>query len=159
MQDDNPYQPPGSSVQDANVPLGSAATARLFRFLVVASTVCWAIATMLQWIDLPIADDTRAMHDMVQGYGALFFDPSGLIYFVFIAMWLIAAVGFFLFKGWGRSLFVWTYAITFLYHLFSGLVVHYAFEYELYILSTLFDGAALALAYTDPLKQRFERGG
>ena len=159
MQNNNPYQPPEAAVQDATTPIGSAAIARAFRFLVVASTVCWGIATMLQWIELPVAEGTQIMHDMAQGYGAPFYDESGLIYFVFIALWLTATLGLFLFKAWGRSLFVWTYAITFLYHLFSGLAVHYAFEYELYLLSTLCDGAALALAYTDPLKHRFERSG
>lgn len=157
MSDPNPYRPPGSTVQDASFPLGLKATSRVFRFLVVASTVCWAIASMLQWVELPVSFEARSMHDMVQGYGALFFDTSGVVYFGSIALWLTAAVGMFMFKAWGRSLFVWTYVITSIYNVFSGLAVHYAFEYQLYILSTLCDGAALALAYTEPLKHRFER--
>lgn len=128
---------------------------RLFRALVLVST-----GTFLIWFFHLLAGNrfiSEATWDVLawNGYGALLPLPARLAW-LFLLLYVAVAAGLWMFSGPARLVFTALIAFTVITSLLGGLSVQTAFGSFLLWLTNLADGAILVLAYTPPLKERFE---
>ena len=81
------------------------------------------------------------------------------IFISFMAAVILATVagvvGLFLFKGWGRSLSLYSTIAAFLLYPLLGPTLYSPLEETLYEISSLLWGAILAMAYWSPFSHRF----
>ena len=129
---------------------------RLLRRLVIASTILYLITWFFPWEVLPMSPDARGMLE-ASGYGAAHPALLEVVPYVFLAVWLTAAVGVFFLQPWGRTLFAALWAIGIVVRLFQGLVVETALQRAIYDLNVLCDGAILVLLFTAPLSALFKK--
>lgn len=128
---------------------------RLFRTLVVSSTIAYGI-WFFQFI-LGGALISQSTWDALswQGSGALLPTPPAFAW-LFLLLSVAVAVGLCMFSRSARSVFAALSAFWIMMSLLGGVQVQTAFGSFLLLLSNMADGAILVMAYTPPLKQRFE---
>ena len=154
----NPYAAPRSAVTDFNAwaTLTVSGLVRLFQVMVIASALIGMFIFFWPFLPIPTAEDVTGLR---QAAGAAAWSPE-LRYVIAWAMpllWLLSAFGLCFFKWWARALFAGTYVLSAMLHLMGGLVVWLPWEAVLITITTLLDGAVLALAYLPPLATHFER--
>jgi hypothetical protein len=88
------------------------------------------------------------------GYGGVLLIPRSVFY-VSAALWIFAAVGVYFFVPAALWLYTALTVYTIATTLLCGMVATLAVESFLVYLSTLGDGAILALAYWSPLREKF----
>ena len=72
-----------------------------------------------------------------------------------VLAWLVGLAGLFFFKGWARTLSLYSTLIGFAVYPFSGPQLYSALETSLYDASTTLWGAILALSYFSAVSDRF----
>jgi hypothetical protein len=155
----NPYRPPGALVAD---PAGLAAVVkvrgliRLFQTMVITSTLIGLFLFASPLLPLPISGQMAALRGY-SGAGAIAFSITNFVFLIAQPLWLLSAIGLCFLKWWARPLFVGTYALTTVASLFGGIAVSLPWESSLATITTLIDGAVLALAFLPPLSEYFAR--
>jgi hypothetical protein len=128
---------------------------RLFRVVVLVSTIAylvWFFHLLLG--SRLISDGTRDALSW-QGYGALLPMPERLGW-LFLLLFVAVAVGLWMFSRSARLVFVMLTAFFIVTYPLGGVQVQTAFDSFLLLLNNMADGALLVMAYTAPLKERFE---
>ena len=110
-----------------------------FQFLYIGSFITPTTWTILSW----------------HGYGALLRMPDRLDW-LFTFLTIIVAIGLWSFSRSARIVYTWTILFSFVMTFFAGVEVQTAFGSSLLLVCNLADGAILVMAYTQPLKTRFE---
>jgi hypothetical protein len=125
-----------------------------FRGLVVVSTALYLVFWFLPFIDWrwysPEVLELRGM----SGFDAKLVWPIFVDYLL-LAAWLLAAIGMYFFRASARSLFLWLYIITTLVDPFRGTSVFTGVDVMLFSLSTVMDGAVIAIAYLTSVERLF----
>ena len=128
---------------------------RLFRALVVISTVTYVI----WFFHLLLAGGliSQSTWDALswQGFGALLPMPPAFNW-LFLLLSVAVAVGLWMFSKSARIVFAAFSAFWIIMSLLGGLAVQAAFGSFLLLLTNMAGGAILVMAYTSPLKERFE---
>jgi len=153
----NPYQAPQTPMEDAPLPGSDVADrVRLLRWLVVASTLLFLTTWFFPWEALPMSPGARVMLE-ASGYGAAHPALLEVVPYVFLAAWLIAAMGVFFLRSWGRFLFAALWLVGVPVRLFQGIAVETALQRTFYDVNVLCDGAILVLLFTAPLSLIFRK--
>lgn len=128
---------------------------RLFRGLVIISTVTYTI-WFFQFLlaGRLISQDTWDALSWY-GFGALLPMPPGFGW-LFLLLSAAVAFGLWVFSKSARLVFAAFSAFWIVMSLLGGVQVQTAFGSFLLLLSNMADGAILVMAYTLPLKERFE---
>lgn len=133
---------------------------RIFQVFVVVS-----ILSYISWFFFPYISERFAnplyleIEDGLRQYaglGALLPVHHPLYFGTWFGLWLIASLGLFFFQNWARHLFLALYVLSTVLILFSGFSGQGAWENVLSQLTTVMDGAILAMAYLSPLSEAFK---
>jgi len=157
MTTDAPVAPRGAESAEGQLRLRDILTnpVRLFRTLVVTSTVAYVI----WFFQLLLANRliSQGTWDALswQGFGALLPMPPAFGW-LFLVLFAAVAVGLWTFSKSARLVFVALSVFWILTAPLGGVQVQTAFGSFLLLLTNLADGAILVMAYTAPLKERFE---
>ncbi len=162
----NPTEPPAFASQPSEAPEREQSLAefvrevatdptRLFRALVLLSTgtfVVWFLELYLfkRWI-APGTWDALAW----RGHGARLLLPSGILWLWFL-LWLAVAVGLWNFNKSARTVYALFTGFEILTSLLGGVAVQTPLGNGLSYISILSAGALLLMAYTTPLKAKFD---
>jgi hypothetical protein len=122
----------------------------VFRILVVSSAIFY-----LAWILLPYVprDYTPPVKDLLSssGYGASAWVMNPAFYFSVGAGKLLASIGLFLFRPWGRWLLLAVVVTSLASVPFAGISVGVPLDSIVGYFTSLTDGAVLALAFCSPI--------
>jgi hypothetical protein len=127
-----------------------------FRMLVAVSTICYMLTLIGPWIFW--RNVSEQTHDVLSwsGFDAVLLIPPTIVYMT-AAVWVLAAVGVYFFVPAA----LWLYTALVIYSiattLLRGVTTGLAVESFLIYLSSLADGAILALAYWTPLRDKFKQ--
>ncbi len=125
-----------------------------FRALVVISTLIYLVYWFLPFVDWRwYSLDVLELREL-SGIGAQLLLPLAVEYILFAA-WILAAVGMYFFKAIARSAFLWLYIVSTLMEPFLGVVVLTGLDSVLSSLSTVLDGAIIAIAYLTSVERQF----
>ncbi len=123
-----------------------------------ATTATGFIAFLVWWV-LPLVGWTvnpqAAEALQFAGVGALDAATHPAWYFAFLVVRVIATIGLLLVFKWGRLVFAISLLAGLPFGLFSGVYVAPAIDSTIGYLSSLLDGAVLALAYFSPVSALF----
>ena len=128
---------------------------RLFRVLVVVSTVTYVIWYFQLQVGAGMLSEETWGALSWHGYGAVFSIPPGVTWLIFF-LFLVVTVGLWTFCNSARLLFAMLAGFLTVMTIFGGIQVDTAFGSFLLGLTNMADGAILIMAYTAPLKERFE---
>jgi len=155
----NPYSPPGAVVAD---PESQAAVIkvsgliRLFQWLVVTSTLLGLLLFGWPFLPIPLTEELATLRSQA-GAGAIAFAVNSSILLLLQPLWILSAVGLCFFKWWARPIFAGTYGLLLIGNLLGGVAIWLPWETVLITVTTLLDGAVLALAFLPPLSEYFAR--
>jgi len=125
-----------------------------FRGLIIVSTTLYVVYWFLPFFDWRWYSPEVLELRSVSGFDAKIVLPS-LVDYLLLAAWLLAAIGMYFFKAPARSLFLWLYIVMTLVDPFRGTSVFTGVDLLLFSLSTLMDGAILAIAYLTSVGRLF----
>lgn len=127
---------------------------KLFRYLVVISTVFFIVYFLLPFFDhLWLSDDGRTLKNF-DGYKSSI--PSHLIiYWGIFSVWLVISIGLFFFVPVSRTAFLVMTVFGLLMSIFSGYRIQTPYEIVLNNTIALFDGAIISIAYLTSVSNRF----
>ncbi|MGH8617562.1 MAG: hypothetical protein ACREUW_07695 [Burkholderiales bacterium] len=154
----NPYSPPQTNVKDAETSDSPSLDGliRLFHRLVIASALIGIFLSVSPWLPLPLSPELYLALDAI-GAGALAPSLWHITWWIIQPLWLLAAIGLYTFQRWARWLFVGVYTVSTMASAVGGAVVWLPWEIVLFTITTLMDGAIIALAFLTPLRERFGR--
>jgi len=125
---------------------------QILRTLIIGATACYLI-----WFFLPfLASDLEQKIGAYSGHGALLPVNHPAYPWIWMVIWLVAAVGVYLFQNWGRFLYL---ALTILGPVlapFSGYVIQPALDTAFSNANLILDGAVLAVAFLSPVSKLFK---
>jgi hypothetical protein len=127
---------------------------KLFRVVVVASALVYVVLWSLPYFDWQLHSDAEFELLQLNGHGSVLPFPPALNWFLCLA-WLLTAVGLFFFNPFARAAFVVLVLVSGVADFFWGFVVQSSWESGLLNITTLLDGATLAMAYLTPVSERF----
>ncbi len=127
---------------------------QMFIFMVVVSTILYAIWFFLPEFAIQIYDYETIGGLQWNGFGASFQIPPPIAY-GFAVLYLVAAFGLVSFRVWGRSLFVATTALSLVLILFSGVSAQGSYGAFISTIISLLDGGIIALAFFSSLRNDF----
>lgn len=146
---------PESTLREVRLSDILADPVKLFRVLVLASTVTNLIwfseLTLARGVISQVTWDALAWH----GVGALLPMPPAFVW-LFLGLSTAVSVGLWMFSKSARVVFASLCVFWIIMAPFDGIQVQTAFGSLLLLLTNMADGAILVLAYTSPLKERFE---
>lgn len=157
----NPYLPPGALVSDLITDIADLKVSgllRIFQSMVIASTLIGLFLFLSPYLSIPISDRSA----ILKGYGgtdALVPAVTQIVYLVAQPLWIVAAIGLYFLRWWGRVMLVGIYLLSGLGSLLGGMFVYLPWESLLGTAATLMDGAVLALAFLPPLSKYFRKPG
>jgi hypothetical protein len=132
---------------------------RLFQALVVVSTLSYSLWFFFPYIVQHLANDLyrdiASRLGQYDGYGAFLPVHHPLYYWPWFGFWLIASIGLFFFQNWAKNLFLFLNVLGLVLAPLGGFSVRGPLASLLAELTTVLDGAILALAYLSPLAAAF----
>ncbi len=132
---------------------------RLFQVFVIASTFSYVVWFFFPYISGRLANplylEIEQQVGQYAGLGALLPVHHPFYYGTWFSLWLIASLGLFFFQNWARHLFLFLYVLGTLLTLVSGFSAQGPMENFFGGISTVLDGAILAMAYLSPLADGF----
>jgi len=133
---------------------------RTFQIFVVVSTLSYIVWFYFPYISERLANPLyleieRGVRQYA-GLGALLPVHHPLYSGTWFGLWLVASLGLFFFQNWARHLFLTLYVLCIVLVPFSGFSGQGALESFLGELTTVLDGAILAMAYLSPLADGFK---
>jgi hypothetical protein len=134
---------------------------RLFQALVVISTVSYLLWFFFPYLVLFLANDLyreiSSRLGQYDGYAALLPMQHPLYYWAWFCSWLIASIGLFFFQSWARNFFLVLTVLALVLTPFGGFAVKGPLAIFFAELTTVLDGAILALAFLSPLSSAFAK--
>ena len=135
---------------------GKILMVKIFRILVVLSTISYACFIIAPYIDYSFLTEKEIDVLSWDGYSAAYIFPEWLEW-LSILVWIPLAIGMYLFNPIARKIYLVLTIVFFVDALFTGLVVKTSYEIALYQLTSFFDGAVLTMAYlTTSIGNKFE---
>ena len=137
-------------------PRSLAGLTLLYQRLVIATALIGIFLSVSPWLPLPLSPELYLALD-ASGAGALAPSLWWITWWIIQPLWLVAAIGLYTFQRWARWLLVGVYTVSTPIGALGGAIVWLPWEIVLVTLTTLMDGAIIALAFFSPLRERFER--
>jgi hypothetical protein len=128
----------------------------LFKVLVVLSYAIYVVFFWLPEFDFYIYDQDTIDILSWSGFGALL-APNNLIGYLFFVGYSVILIGLLLFKNWARLSFVVITIASVLFTAIQGIQVMPAIEATIQYITTLIDGATIAIMYLTSVGQRFNK--
>jgi hypothetical protein len=155
----NPYTAPRTVIEDPHAwaIVTMSGLVRLFQVMAVTSAVIGMFVFGWSYLPIPVDPAVLAYRNEAAWVGALAPQWSYLIFMLLQPLWMLSAFGLCFFKWWARSLLVGCYVLATIGNLLGGLVMWLPWEVVLIMITTLLDGAVLALAFLPPLSTYFEQ--
>ena len=129
---------------------------RLFRSLVVASTLAYVLWFCMPFFSVHIFDSETLDALSWAGFGAIV-DLGNLAPYMFLIAYGIIAVGLIYFQRWARTGFLILTVVAFILAPLSGLNVQTGIDSALSYFITLADGAILAIAFLTSMSDEFNQ--
>lgn len=128
---------------------------RLFRYIVVISTLLFAIIYILPFYDYLWLNDEQLYLAAFDAWGSVI--PNNIyVYWSLFFIWLAISVGLFFFIPIARTAFVIMLVATTIASLFWGFLVLPPISATLFNIVAMSDGAILVMLYLTSVSRRFE---
>ena len=129
---------------------------KLFRRLVVISTILFVILWMMPYVDYNWLSKDEARLANSDGYGS-YIPKTPVIYLANFIVWLMLSVGLFFYMPIARTGFLVCIVVSLVADFFWGFKVYAPYEVALSGIVTLSDGAILVMAYLTSVSDKFEK--
>ena len=127
---------------------------KLFRTLAVISAISYLLFVFSPWlVGTQLTPETEDILSW-SGYGAILPLPDK-VFWLLVLIWTMTTIGLCQFQPHARWLFAALTGFSLVLTLLGGMSTLTAWQNFLGSITTLLDGAVLALAYFSPLKERF----
>ena len=126
----------------------------IFRGLILVSTFLYVVYLLLPFVPANWYSDSTLELLSFSGSDAILDIPVPIYHAISLA-WLLTAVGMYFYIPIARSAFVWLYVITVPIDIVGGVVVTPGLDMAILSLSTLLDGAIIAIAYLTSVERLF----
>ena len=129
---------------------------KIFRALVITTTLFYIAYYFMPYIDYLWLKDDEIVFLSSNGAKALVVIPDFILHAIF-TLWVITAIGLYLYKPIAKKLFLGLVIFTTLLNLLSGYAALSPIEVFLLDTSNMIDGALLVFIYFTSISAKFER--
>ena len=127
----------------------------LFRALIVASLLSYAIVVCIGHFDAPYLSEKELDLLSWYGHGAVI-ELSPFMNWVLILVWLPAAIGMYLFNSIARFVYLFLAILIIITTPLFGAYIALGYEFMFLQITTFLDGAILVMAYFTSVSDKFK---